>query len=231
MIRLYLNSIIVLFFTTYQINCIAQRTVNFEVLSGPVYNFPSKLIVVQDGFETIKHDAYYISKPFKLPPYYDFRLSLWHKDSSAWGLKFTHHKLYLTNSTPAIWHFEITHGYNIFSITRIWKRKEFTLNTAFGAIIANPQSTIRGMYFQGGGFLNRGYYLSGIVGEAAVGKRLKITKNWYLSGEIRFTAAWAKVKINSGYAEVPNAAIHFLVGTGYHLFSVDKKKWYWGALR
>lgn len=207
----------------------AQRTVNFEVLSGPVYNFPSRLIIIQEGYPTIKHNAQYISKPFKLPPYYDFRLSLWHKDSSAWGLKFTHHKLYLKNTTPEIYRFEITHGYNIFSITRIWKRLGFTWNTAVGAIVANPESEIHGQHFQGGGLFNRGYYLGGIVGEAAVGRQFKITRDWYLSGEVRLTGAWAKVKIGSGHAEVPNVALHFLIGMGYRLFTVHQGKWHWGA--
>ncbi len=209
----------------------AQRTLNFEVLSGPVYNFPSKLIIQQKGYETIRLNARYRSEPFQLPPYYDLRLSLWHKDSSAWGLKFTHHKLILNNTTPEIQHFEITHGYNIISLTRIWKRKGFTWNVALGAIVGNPQSTIRNQSFHGGGLFNNGYYLSGVVGEAAVGRRFIITRDWYIAGEVRLTAAWAKVKISNGYAEVPNAAVHFLFGTGYYLFTRENKKWNWGASR
>jgi hypothetical protein len=210
---------------------VAQKTINFEVLTGPVYNFPSKLIITQKEYQTIRHNAEYVSKPFHLPPYYDLRLSLWYKDSSAWGLKFTHHKIYLKNTTPEISRFEITHGYNILSITRIWKRLGFTWNTALGSIVANPESEIRGQHFHGGGLFNRGYYFAGIVGEGAVGRQFKITPNWYFSGEVRLTAAWAKVKVSNGYAEVPNLAVHFLVGTGYRIFTRQDKKWNWGAPR
>ncbi len=215
----------------FTIPAYAQRTVNFEVLSGPVYNFPSPLLIEQNGYEAIRLKAQYTSKPFKLPPYYDFRLSLWYKDSSAWGIKFTHHKLYLKNTTPEVERFEITHGYNIISATRIWKRLGFTWNTALGVVVANPESKIRGQDFQGGGLFNRGYYFSGMVGEAAVGRHFNITRDWYLSGEIRLTAAWVKVKISNGHAEVPNVACHFLVGTGYRLFTRHEKKWRWGAPR
>lgn len=203
----------------------AQQTLRFEVLSGLVYNFPSPLIIHQDGYETIRIKAKYRSEPFDLPPYYDFRLTLWQRDSAAWGLKFTHHKLILDNPGGDIQHFEITHGYNIFSITRLWKRKGFIFNIAGGAVIANPQSNIRHLYFQGGGLFNNGYYLSGVVGEAAVGKQIRITRDLYLSGEIRFTAAWARVKVNQGHADVPNTAIHFLAGIGYSLASRQHNKW------
>lgn len=209
----------------------SQHTIRFEVLSGVVYNFRSPLIIQQEGYETLRHNARYRSEPFRLPPYYDFRLSLWKRDSAAWGLKFTHHKLILDNPGGIIQHFEITHGYNILSITRMWKRKGFIFNTALGAIVANPQSTIRGMYFHGGGLFNNGYYLSGAVGELAAAKHLKITRDWYLSGEVRFTAAWARVKIYGGYAVVPNTAIHFLIGTGYNLATRQNKKWNFGGAK
>ncbi len=193
----------------------AQHTLNFELLTGPVYNFPTKLIIHQEGYETIRHSGRYVSKPFKLPPYYDIRISLWHKDSSAWGLKFTHHK---------IQQFEITHGYNILSLTRIWKRKGFTWNTALGVVLANPESVVRGQHFQGGGLFDDGYYFAGAVAEAAVGKHFNITRNWYLSAEIRLTAAWARVHVNDGYADVPNVATHLLFGTGYRIFTGKGKK-------
>lgn len=209
----------------------AQHSLRFEVLSGVVYNFPSRLIIHQEGYETIRMTARYRSEPFRLPPYYDFRLSLWKADSSAWGLKFTHHKLILDNPGGVIHHFEITHGYNIFSLTRLWKRRGFIFNVSMGAIVANPQSTIRGLYFQGGGLFNNGYYLSGAVGEAAIGRNLKIIRDWYLTGEIRATAAWARVKVHSGYADVPNTAIHFLIGTGYTFASKTDRQWKFGGIK
>lgn len=212
----------ILMIPVFSPSAIAQKSIHFEVLSGPVYNFPSKLIIRQEGHDVYRMNARYISKPFKLPPYYDFRLSLWSKDSSAWGLKFTHHKLYLSNPNDVVKHFEITHGYNILSATRIWKRLGFTWNTALGVVIANPENTVRDKNFQGGGLFNDGYYLAGVVGETAIGRQLKITRNWYFSGEARLTVAWAKAKIADGYAEVPNVAIHFLVGTGYRLFTWKK---------
>lgn len=221
----------VLFFLFFSGSLSAQYTFRFEVLSGVVYNFPSKLIIRQKGYDPIRMTARYRSEPFRLPPYYDFRLSLWERDSSAWGLKFTHHKLILDNPGGAVHHFEITHGYNIFSITRLWKRHGFIFNGSLGAVVANPQSTIRGLYFQGGGMFNNGYYWSGVVVEAAIGRQLKITRDWYLTGEIRATMAWARVKVNSGHADVPNTAIHFLIGTGYGFLSRDHKKWKLGGIR
>jgi hypothetical protein len=147
-------------------------------------------------------------------------LSLWNENKSAWGIKFTHHKLILDNLTPEIQRFEITHGYNIISATKLIVWKNFIFNAALGAVIANPQSMIRGKYFHGGGLFNNGYYLSGAVAELAAGRQLLLTRNWYLMGEIRLTGAWARVKVSDGYADVPNKAIHFLIGTGYYLFKL-----------
>ena len=96
-----------------------QRTIYVEVLTGRIYNVPSKLIIRQEGYETIRRNAMYSSKSFQLPPYYDFRLSLLRNDSSAFGVKFIHHKRYLTNTTNDSIDFEITHGYTILSLTRI----------------------------------------------------------------------------------------------------------------
>jgi len=57
------------------------------------------------------------------------------------------------------------------------KKKRVTFNKALGVVIANPDNTIRGALFQGGGLFNLGYYLSGAVGEAALDRQFKITKN------------------------------------------------------
>ncbi|MCU0429998.1 MAG: hypothetical protein MUF42_08495 [Cytophagaceae bacterium] len=190
------------------------QELRFEVLSGPVYNFPSPLKLVLDGQDPMVFRARYRSEPFKLPPYYDFRLTRW-KDKWGFGLKFTHHKLILDNPQDPIQFFEITHGYNILSFTGIRSFKYFNANAALGVVIAHPQSTINGIRYRRPGFWGGGYLISGAVAELAISKSITLYKGLYATAEFRGTTAWARVPVANGYADAPNTALHALIGVGY----------------
>ena len=135
-------SLILMFFA---LGAFSQR-MNFEGLIRPVYNIPSALIIQQEGFSDYTMTARYNSKPFKLPPYYDFRLSYWLTDTVSIGLKFTHHKIILENPNEVVPAFSITHGYNLLTVyaaRKIVFLKGSLLDIGFGAIIGHPEGQIR----------------------------------------------------------------------------------------
>jgi hypothetical protein len=91
------------------------------------------------------------------------RIGKWSGDS-AWEFEDMHHKIYLTNTTPEVEHFSISHGYNLFTINRAWRTQhQYIWRVGLGLVVAHPESTIRGQTWdEGGGTLNQGgYYIAG----------------------------------------------------------------------
>jgi hypothetical protein len=88
-----------------------------ELFTGTAVSAPSNLTIRQAGEPDISFTAHYDTKPFKSSsaPYYGFRVSRWW---GRWGGFFDdlHHKLYLTDNPPEVETFEVTYGYNLFSL-------------------------------------------------------------------------------------------------------------------
>jgi len=64
------------------------------------------------------------------------------------------------------------------------------------------------------GFMDKGYYLSGITSQISVQKKIFIGKHFFFSAETKVTAAFAQVKIADGFARVPVFSLNGLVGLG-----------------
>jgi hypothetical protein len=110
---------------------------------GSAYNFKTGLVIKQEEYPDIRFKAKYATKPFATPPYYDFHIVRW-KRTNGWGLKITHHKLYLINNPSEVQRFTITDGFNIFTLTRQWKIAGFIYHIGGGVVITHPESVIRG---------------------------------------------------------------------------------------
>lgn len=189
---------------------------------GSAYNFKTPLKIQQEEFQDINLQAKYATKPFEGPIYYDFHIVRW-KEKSGWGLKVTHHKLYLQNNTPEIQRFTITDGYNLISITRQWEMAGFIYHLGGGVVMTHPESVIRGQHFkETQGLLGSGYHLSGPLAEAAIEKRINLSHRLMVSLEGRFTASHVKVPIAKGDARTYNLAIHGLAGLGYKIYGKKK---------
>jgi hypothetical protein len=187
-----------------------------EVGGGVVWNARTTLTIEQSGEPDIKISADYETRPFEAPPYYLIRIA--HaKDSAAWELQFLHHKLYLKNTTEEIEHFEISHGYNIFTINRAFQSLPVTLRVGAGIVLAHTESKVRGMEYKGnnGGIFGTGYRIAGPVLIVGGSKPLRLSSRWLITPEIQISAAWARVPVAEGDASAPNVAAHFLVGLGY----------------
>ena len=187
---------------------VADEGWTFQGSSGMAANLKTRLTIRQSGFAPIRVDADYATRPFEEPAYYSLRAGRWH-GRGAWEAELTHHKLYLRNPPPEVSHFEITHGYNLLTLSRAWTSWGLILRVGAGAVAAHAESTVRGQSFESD------YHLTGPVLQAGAEKRFALGDRWFLGLEGRITTARARVPVAAGEAEVPNTALHGLLGVGW----------------
>ncbi len=186
-----------------------------EWLGGFVYNFKTPLVIRQSGYEDIKLNAQYRTKPLGLPIYYALRIA--RGKENYWELELIHHKLFLKNKPNAVQDFSITHGYNLLVINRAWKYQKILFRLGAGVVIAHPETTIRNKkYSEKKGIFNRGYYIAGPVIQVALEKRFNLYKKLFAIIEGKFTSSFSRIPIRDGNADVLNLAFHGLLGLSYH---------------
>ena len=182
---------------------------------GNSFSVPSPLKLVQSGYPDLTFTAHYSTRPFEPTWYYAWRLGYF------WGrtgllLDFVHHKVYLENPPPEVQDFRITYGYNIFTLGPAWKTRHTVYNLGVGAVVGNPHSIVRGQeWTRHGGIFDGGYYLAGPALQGGASWSFRVVNRFFLSLDGRLTAAYARVPIEGGHANVPNLALHVLLGAGY----------------
>jgi hypothetical protein len=182
--------------------------------AGAARSLPTRLSIEQDGFPALDLSARYDNRPFDSPPQWVLRISR-RAGGGAWELQHLHHKLYLGNRPPEVERFDITHGYNIVTLGHAWHRGPLGLRAGAGVVIAHPESTVRGLRFgPRQGILGLDQYLAGPALVLGASRELRLGRRGYLSPELQFTAAHARVPIQGGHASAPNLAVHVLVGLG-----------------
>jgi hypothetical protein len=187
-----------------------------EAFLGTAFSAPSNLTIRQAGEPDISFTAHYSTKPIKSSsaPYYGLRISHWW---NRWGgfIDHLHHKLYLTNNPPEVQTFEITYGYNLFSLGAGYRTGHWSFLAGAGPVVTNPTSTVRGQFKpHDGGILGTGYYVDGAQVQLGVNRRFRIVSLVFLSADVRGSLGWARVDVVNGDADVPNYALHFLLGVG-----------------
>lgn len=190
---------------------------DFEIFSGLIYNFPSPLKVYQNNYKTISLWAKYKTEPFTLPPYYDLRITRM-VNQKGWDFEFFHHKLYLLNNPSEIRFFNISHGYNIFTIKRVLEKNGFICHFGGGFVLTHPENDVRGKRLdETKGIAGKGYYFSGVVAEAAIDRRYYFNNYLYVSVESKITASYSSVPIVNGHATIALLTIHVILGLGLEL--------------
>jgi hypothetical protein len=193
----------------------AAQQWSVEASVGAVTNLETSLEVRQEGFETLRLDADYETRPFESPLYYSLRAGRW-RDRRGWEIELIHQKIHLQDPPEEIQSFAISHGYNLLTLNRAWAPRGWTFRLGAGAVLAHPESTVRGRRVpEDGGLLDSGYHLAGPVVQAGVGRQLLPGERWRLGLEGKVTAARAEVPVAGGEADVPNVALHLLLGLGY----------------
>ncbi|HEU4763036.1 MAG TPA: hypothetical protein VFS28_00165 [Gemmatimonadales bacterium] len=193
----------------------AQRAWTAELFGGSSWSAHTPLTIEQAGQPDIRFSAHYDTRPFYGAKYYAFRVARWHGDR-AWAIDFTHHKLYLTNNPPEVQHFEVSHGYNLLHLSRIWRRHGWLLSGGGGVVFTHPENTVRGkkLYPESGGTLGGGYYLDGVSVMGAAGRQVRLSDHLFLSGLAKVTLSNVTTRVMDGEAEVPNVAAHLNFGLG-----------------
>lgn len=186
----------------------------FQAAVGAVENLETALEIRQSGFETLELDAEYESRPFESPLYYSLRAGRW-SDRRGWELELIHQKLFLQNRPPEVQRFGISHGYNLVTVNRAWEIGRVVARAGAGAVVAHPENTVRGRGLEPSGGLGGGYHLTGPALQLGVEGRLQLGARWFLGLEGKVTAARAEVPVAGGEAEVPNTALHALIGLGW----------------
>ncbi|MBI5711555.1 MAG: hypothetical protein HZC42_14820 [Candidatus Eisenbacteria bacterium] len=181
---------------------------------GAAWNLPSPLIIRQPGFADLRLRARYDSRAFELPLYYALRLER-STGRAGWAVSFIHHKLHLSDPPAEVGEFAISHGFNLLLVERTWREGRVHRSLGAGVVIAHPENTVRGRKLaEDGGRLGGGYYLAGFAASAAVAREIPLGGGWFAPLEGRVTAAWARVPVAGGQADVPNVAVHGLAGLG-----------------
>ena len=183
----------------------------FQGFAGVVYNFPTPLVIKQNGYKDIKLTAEYETRPFETAPapYFVWRIGKWDNDK-AWELEHIHTKIYLKNKPPEVQRFQATFGYNIFTINRAWDKKDFIYRFGFGIVITHPSTIVRG---QENDYVY--YNFAGFGGQAAIEKIFFQKGRFFVSSELKLTAAYAIIPVKNGEAITPNVALHATLGIGF----------------
>jgi hypothetical protein len=194
----------------------AADHVVLEVFGGSALQLQTRMTVRQAGEPDLRFTARWATRPLRAAPYYAWRVGVWH-GRGAWELQWLHHKAYLENPPAEIQSFEISHGYNILTLGRATLLTAgLELRAGAGPVISHTEGVVRGRTVESAGTtFADGYDLAGAALMVGAGWKLPIVAGLFATANAEATGAWARVKIAGGTADVPNVALHGLVGLGY----------------
>lgn len=192
----------------------AAAQFEMQAFAGSSVSLPSPLSISQAGQSDIRFTAHWATRPFLDTPYYAGRIALWRRDR-GWLLDFTHHKIYLTNSPAEVQFFRITNGVNILTLSRGFRRGDFSYAFGAGPVVTFPVTRVRGRENGGGRGFWGGYFLSGASVMASATRRIPLDGAFFLSLDSRASISYMRIPVGGGHATVPNFALHFHVGAGY----------------
>lgn len=195
----------------------SQNLLTVELYTGVPLNIPLPLKIHQAGYDDINIIAVYNSEPFKVPIYWNWRISYWLSDRGV-EIEATHHKLFLKNKPREVEEFAISHGLNAITVNYAWKTFELIFRTGVGIVWAHPENVIRARKLnENGGNFGIGYYITGPAINFAAGKRFLISNRLFIQLDGKLNISHAVVPIVYGYAEVYNVALQFNIGLGFNL--------------
>lgn len=190
----------------------AETSWGARVFVGVPFNFPSPVRIRQAGEPDLRFRARWATRPFDNPWYYGIGLFR-RAGGREWSGELIHHKIYLRNPPPEVQDFSISHGFNFLLVGHgievtpgVWARVQA------GAVLAHPESTVRGKTLPEGGGLARGYHLAGPALAAGVEGRVPLGDRARLALGARLVGGYAFVPVADGSARVPNLAVHATAG-------------------
>jgi hypothetical protein len=196
-----------------------------EVKSGDAASAPLPVKFVQNGYSDVNFDADWRDRPLLPPYYYSYRIGHW-KDGAAWEFETLHHKLFLSNAQQDIQDYAVTHGYNEWTVNRAWllggPLSGFIGRVGLGIVVAHPGGEIHGLFLDEDHGIDDGFYVAGPASQIALEKRFHLIKGLFFSAEAKVTLAYARIPTydiglsgEQGHVDLPNLAVHGLLGLGY----------------
>ncbi len=129
-----------------------------------------------------------------------------------------HHKIHLRETTPEVTGFAVSHGYNLLTLQRLWRRRELYGGVGAGVVIAHPENRVRSRTNPAhDGVARSGYHLTGPTGALFAGMRAEVRGGWSVGAEARITGSRARVPVADGDALAPNLAFHLHAGVAFRI--------------
>jgi hypothetical protein len=185
-------------------------TWSLEGFGGNAYNLRSGLHIAQDDGYSASVRADYDTRGWRSPLYYMLRAGRWSEDR-AWEVSVLHHKLYLSNPPAGVADVSVSHGFNIVSLNRAFRQRDWIWRLGAGPVVTHAEATILGTRYDGP------YTLAGVALVTGVGRRFYLAEATYLAFEGGMTAAYAKPQLEGtpgATLTVRNFALHGLLGIG-----------------
>lgn len=187
---------------------------SFEARLGAPWIPDRRVTITQAGAADLDFDARFDGAAGSTPYHYDVRVSRLRGDA-GWALGFLHSKLVLADGPPEVTDLQMTHGYNLLTVQRLWLRRGWTLMAGAGVALAHAESTVRGEVFpQDRGLFGWGYHAVAPVATAGVGRQVALGARGFLSGEARLSWSRARVPVAGGQARFTDIEGHLLAGVG-----------------
>lgn len=186
-------------------------TWTLEAFGGNAYDFRSPLRITQDGGFSASLTASYETRGLRSPPYYVLRAGHW-SGERAWEVSLMHHKIYLANPPAGVSDVSVSHGFNILSLNRAFKVRDWSYRFGAGPVVTHAEATILGTKYDGP------YRLAGAGLLAAAGRRFEVGRSTYFAIEAAATAAYAAPRMAgppNAELHVTNFALHAMLGIGH----------------
>jgi hypothetical protein len=194
---------------------LGQNFWTLQTSSGDAYCLPASLTIKQSGYKNIGFQAEYHTYSLRMPFYYSLKVARWNQ-KSGWEVELIHLKLFLKNKPATVEKFDISHGYNFLIINRGWMFPYLIFHAGVGIVIGHPENIIRGNSLsENKGILKSGYYIVGPALQLDGEQRIKLNQNFFFSLEMKITAAFSRIPLSGGHANLQHLAVHGLVGLGY----------------
>lgn len=196
---------------------------------GNAWNAPEYLTIVADDPTTASYDQIsFHTQPetrglTTSPVYYSVRFGAW-KEQEGLEIELLHQKIFLNNvaDLPEIDRFEVTHGYNMVMLNKVFETESATRwRIGAGTIASYPSITINGQSkppkADGGDPLSwlRSYYWGGYALQLGAEKTLLQWGRHHLIAEVKVSAGEALLPVSEGTLLLPNKAVHLLFGYSF----------------
>jgi len=153
---------------------LAAASWELEGRLGGAWNAGLPIVIQQQGYENLRFTAELRTRGLDPPLYYGGRITAW-QSGRGWAIDLVHHKLHLEEPPPEVRSFAISHGYNLLTLQRLFARHRWRYGAGLGAVVAHPESEVRGLVFEETqGLFRDGYYVAGVTAAGSPDTRSRL---------------------------------------------------------